>query len=93
MTKDDIIRMAREAWLSDYGEKMFAANKEVEISIDDITRFAALVAAHEREQIAQMIESQPPLVEFVKNEMGGCAICGFTPKLAALSIRRNHEQK
>jgi hypothetical protein len=41
----------------------------------------------EREAIAQMIEDSPPLVSFAQNEMGGCVMCGFTPKLAALTIR------
>ena len=52
-----------------------------------IEAFAALVRADEREEIAQMIEDAPPLVEFVINDHGGCLICGFTPKLAAASIR------
>jgi hypothetical protein len=41
----------------------------------------------EREAIARMIEDSPPLVSFAQNEMGGCVMCGFTPKLAALTIR------
>ena len=52
-----------------------------------VEHFAELVRADEREQIAQMIEDAPALVEFVQNDKGGCAICGFTPKLAAESIR------
>jgi hypothetical protein len=50
-------------------------------------RLVALVRADEREQIAQMIEDAPPLVEFVQNDQGGCMMCGFTPKLAAKTIR------
>lgn len=50
-------------------------------------RFAALVAAAEREAIAQMIEDAPPLVEFSQNDKGGCMVCGFTPKLASAAIR------
>jgi hypothetical protein len=76
MTRDDIIRMARECGLPDWepvGEK--------------IERFAALVAAAEREAIAQMIEDAPPLVEFSQNDKGGCMVCGFTPKLASAAIR------
>ena len=46
----------------------------------------AAVAA-EREAIAQMVEDAPPLAEFVKNDKGGCMVCGFTPKLAAAAIR------
>jgi hypothetical protein len=39
------------------------------------------------EEAAKLLEDAPPLVEFVKNEHGGCLICGFTPKLAAEAIR------
>ena len=41
----------------------------------------------EREQIAQMIQDAPPLVEFAQNEHGGCLMCGSTPRLAVASIR------
>jgi hypothetical protein len=81
MTTEDIIRMAREAGLptvQDTGEIL---------GLNSAIRFAALVAAAEREAIAQMIEDSPPLVSFAQNEMGGCVMCGFTPKLAALTIR------
>jgi hypothetical protein len=49
--------------------------------------FAKLVAAKEREAIAQMIEEAPELVQFAQNDKGGCMVCGFTPKLATQSIR------
>jgi hypothetical protein len=39
------------------------------------------------EEAAKLLEDAPPLVEFVKNDHGGCLICGFTPKLAAEAIR------
>lgn len=41
----------------------------------------------EREAIAQMIEDAPALVEYAKNDKGGCLMCGFTPKMAAAAIR------
>ena len=41
----------------------------------------------EREAIAQMIEDAPALMEFAQNDQGGCLMCGFTPKLAAKTIR------
>lgn len=53
----------------------------------DIPKLIQLVRADEREQIAQMIEDAPPLVEFAQNDQGGCMMCGFTPKLAAKTIR------
>jgi hypothetical protein len=99
MTRDDIIRMAREAGISvpwDQEPLPFAL----------LERFAVLVVgshqpqssmswregyeigvATEREAIARMIEDSPPMVSFAQNEMGGCVMCGFTPKLAALTIR------
>jgi hypothetical protein len=82
MTRDDIIRMAREAGA------MFEHMSWVERDLFPVfARFAALVAAAEREAIAQMIEDAPPLVEFSQNDKGGCMVCGFTPKLASAAIR------
>ena len=51
-----------------------------------LKRFDDAILA-EREQIAKIIEDAPALVEFVTNDHGGCLMCGFTPKLAAASIR------
>jgi hypothetical protein len=52
---------------------------------------SVFVSASQRNQVleeaAKLLEDAPPLVEFVKNEHGGCLICGFTPKLAAEAIR------
>ena len=56
-------------------------------SEDNLEAFAALVASAEREAIAQMIEDAPALMEFAQNDQGGCLMCGFTPKLAAKTIR------
>lgn len=46
MTQDEIIRMAREAGFTDYYPER-------------LTRFAALVAAHEREACAKVCENLP----------------------------------
>lgn len=46
---------------------------------------------NERESIAALIEDAPPLVDFVQNDMNGCMVCGFTPKLAAEAIRARGE--
>jgi hypothetical protein len=56
MTRDDIIRMAREAWLSEYGSLIMLAGEDVEINVEDLERFAALVAAAEREACAKVCE-------------------------------------
>jgi hypothetical protein len=86
MTKDDIIRMAREAEVK-HGRDLLLKYGIV----DTLVSFANLVAAAEREAIASMIEDAPPLVEFAQNDKGGCMICGFTPKLAAEAIRQRSQ--
>jgi hypothetical protein len=52
--------------------------------------FAALVEAaaraDERESIAQMFEGAFPSMH-EQNDIGGCLVCGFTPKLAMEAIR------
>jgi hypothetical protein len=53
----------------------------------DVDAMIALARSDEREQIAQMIEGAPPLMPFAQNDQGGCLMCGFTPKLAAATIR------
>ena len=86
MTKDDIIRMVHEAIAQTDGDD------NIMDTPDWLEHFANLVAAAERESIAAMIEDAPPLVEFAQNDIGGCMICGFTPKLAAESIRKARSQ-
>ena len=49
MTQDEIIRMAREVW----GERAV-------LPFNDLKRFAALVAAHEREACAKVCEEIAP---------------------------------
>lgn len=79
-TQEQVIAWAREAGLVMY-----------DYEHPSLERFAALAyeagRKDENEAIAQMIEDAPPLVDFAKNEQGGCVICGFTPKLAAFTIR------
>jgi len=52
--------------------------------------FAALVEAaaraEERDSIAQMFEGAFPSMH-EQNDIGGCLVCGFTPKLAMETIR------
>lgn len=78
MTQDEIIRMAWKTGLVIDG--IFSGN-------DDLFAFANLVAAHEREAIAQMFEASPELISFAQNDQGGCVICGLNPKIAVKAIR------
>ena len=52
MTRDDIIRMAQEAEFGFMTEKPKSAT-HMQCGIDDLERFAALVAAAEREKVAK----------------------------------------
>lgn len=56
MTRDDIIRMAEEAGFGNFefaDDTVFCSD-----GLGSLTTFAQLVAAHEREQIAKIVESQ-----------------------------------
>ena len=59
MTREDIIRMAREAWLSDKEAQLITEFDEAYISctyLQDLEKFAALVASAEREACAKVCE-------------------------------------
>jgi hypothetical protein len=55
MTRDDIIRMAREVGLL-FDNTLRAPTPRITQKQKDIERFAALVAAAEREECAQIVE-------------------------------------
>ena len=58
MSRDDIIRMAREAGLCIDGEVAFSPNHNgADVDINDLQAFANLVAAAEREACAEACES------------------------------------
>jgi hypothetical protein len=61
MNRDDIIRMAREAvWTGIYSEWSSPTERtsiEVPVTMEQIERFAALVAAAEREACADITEN------------------------------------
>ena len=68
MNRDDIIRMAREAGMA---PAEIVTDKPVIYPVPEaIERFAKLVAAAEREKIAQIIKDSPPLVAATIREKG-----------------------
>lgn len=93
MGRDEIIEMAIQAGF----EKVIYINPNTNIRTvqtygsNSLEDFAKLVAAQEREAIAQMFDHAPALVEFARNDQGGCIMCGFTPELAIASIRARGE--
>lgn len=72
MTQDEIIRMAREC-----GDELFGRNQRVdyEFDIHGLERFAALVAAKERE----MFPNLEPVINWLES--------GCDPKEAAKELR------
>ncbi len=66
MTREDIMRMAREAgWSGIYSKPLMS----IAMQEDDFLRFAALVAAAEREKF----------IDYPKGEVCGPCICGSWP--------------
>ena len=57
MTRDDIIRMAKEAGWKRVGRNP-ETGPEFPVLIGNLERFAALVAAHEREECAKVCEAE-----------------------------------
>ena len=66
MTKDQIIEMAKQAWLSDKEAQLITEFDEAYISctyLQDIERFAKLVAEHERNEIIQILDDSTGYVQ------------------------------
>ena len=83
MTKEEIIEIYIEV-----SNKLCNGTEWCWAGVDEpLQLFAKLVAEKEREAILQMFEHAPALVDFAKNDQGGCLICGFTPEIAIKSIR------
>ena len=76
MTDDDIMLMAQKAGPLTQGP-----------FTEWCKRFANLVAAAEREGVAEMFEASPELVRLAQNGQGGCIICGRNPYTEAKAIR------
>jgi hypothetical protein len=60
MTQDEIIEMAKEAWLSDSEAQLITEFDEAYISctyLKDLTAFAKLVAQHERNEIIEILDA------------------------------------
>ena len=51
-----VIEMAREAWLSNYGANLLADGVDVEVSIDELERFAELIISHKLDEIADKLQ-------------------------------------
>ena len=80
MTRDDIIHMAREAGF----EELFEHSDDWVCFTEEIERFAALVAAHEREACANVCDEMLCMVSSGDEYMDGVTDC-----ISAIRARRN----
>ena len=88
MNRENIIKLAKESGFYIKDNEIYSMSTQSDHELTEwIERFASLVAQQEREKIAQMIEDAPELMDFAKNDKGGCLMCGFTPEIAAQYIR------
>lgn len=82
MTRDEIIRLAREAgwsglyiqWAEPTGKPDWSPFQEsltVPVTMDEIKRFADLVAAHEREACAQIADAYADNIGPLEYDCGG----------------------
>ena len=59
MNREEIVRMARQAGMEQDGDNFFSpSHEEIDVHITDLERFAALVAAAEREACAKVCEDE-----------------------------------
>jgi len=67
MTQDEIIEMARQAWISDKEAQLITEFDEAYISctyVQDLTAFAKLVAAKERKEICGTVQQIVPITSW-----------------------------
>jgi len=57
MNREDIIGIATESWLTEYGKTLLFRGDDIEINIEELERFAAFVAAAEREACAKRLDA------------------------------------
>ena len=78
MTKNEIIELARQAWISDKEAQFITEFDEAYISctyLQDLERFAALVASAEREACANVCETFDQREAFNDEDMAVADAC------------------
>lgn len=83
MTRDEIIAMAKEAGLLPDNSHPAPETRAMRQRTNAVQRFAALVAAKERESVAQLIET----TEWWKAPKWQSALCPITKGAIAAAIR------
>jgi hypothetical protein len=78
MTQDEIIEMAKQAWISDKEAQLITEFDEAYLSctyLTDLTAFANLVAQHEREACAKVCETYDQRESFNDEDMAVADSC------------------
>lgn len=79
MTRDDIIRLAREAGAATGRHSPYQKNESIIPLCMDVERFAALVAAAEREACAKLCDSEvEKLTQWHPREARAVGVCADT---------------
>ena len=66
MTKNEIIELAKQAWISDKEAQLITEFDEAYISctyFQDLERFAKLIAEHERNEIIEILDASTGYVQ------------------------------
>jgi hypothetical protein len=89
MTRDDIIKLARQAglWPSDDWYKEYGITTPNEQFLPELERFAALVAAAEREACAKVAESMRPHGGRMFDEAQSASFSALTDCAVAIRAR------
>ena len=93
MTRDDIIRMAIDAHLLNYVDNETPRRYFIcaDADVEEVERFAALVAAAEREACAKVCERLPETFKIVADEFGYKAETPTAENYAAAIRTRSDE--
>ncbi len=87
MTRDDIIRMARGAGATPYTNRHYPDRPTHTFNPEQLERFAALVAAHEREECAKVAEDDDYTVDQVPGYYAQLGDARATAQNIAAAIR------
>lgn len=95
-TQEQVIQWAREAglYVDEDGEILEGDGWHTQTIFVQKAMTLAYEAGRkdENEEIAQLFEGAPKLVQSAMNTHGGCLLCGFVPAVAVEVIRARREQ-
>ena len=94
LKQDEIIEMARQVWLSDYGSKVMLGGEDVEINLEDLEAFVKLVTekAHEEFGLPAVGILERTVARAVAKEREACAkVCEWYSNSKRANINYSEE--